>query len=233
MIFLITPLLQGAGDATDLDKTWRGTNKLIAQADKKFKSIAKGIERASVKEWATMAYKVNVQFTPVLLQNSFEHINSEMQFEIKGVEAFFQRQEAIERLAMFMNMFAGVEGVNIPGLMMQMASLLDINIDPRFGQLFTPPPPPEPDTEPIKKSVSMKLDPSQGEWIKYAMAQLLAKEGIQLDLDAIRQAQEFSKNDDEQVKQESGTLPAQDDSYRETDVRSRRRARKNGRLRPR
>ena len=169
-----------------------------------------------------------------MIQDSFEHINSGIQFEVKGVENFFQRQESIERLKVFMDMFAGVSGVNVPGLMMHMANLLGINLDERFGPLFTQPPPPVPETDPLKKSISMKLDPSQGEWMKYAMAQLLQREGIELDLDAIRAGQEFDKDDDPVVKEESGNLPAQQDSYRESDPRTvRPRGRKNGRKRTR
>ena len=218
----ITPLIQGQGDETDLDKTWRGTNKLIQQADKKFKSIAIDVESAGIKGWAELAYAENCQFNPVTNQMGFAEIDGKVGFEVNGVENFFQRQEKIMNLQMFIQYAGSVPGINIPGLVNESADLLNIKIDPKYGPIYMPPPPPMPESKPLNVSVTIPLDPSKGTWQALAAADLLnKKEGLQLDLDAIGQAAEMiTYNTPDKVKQESGVLPPRMDSYTKGDKRN-------------
>lgn len=219
----ITPLINGAGDTTDLDKTWRGTNKLISQADKKFKTIAKGFEDAAIRQWGEMAYKINVQFDPQLIDSNqqFQHINSEVGITVTGVENYFDRHEKVENMSAFIQQFGQMPGVNVVGLMMTMANLMRVDINnPEFGPIYSPPPPPSPPEKPLNASVSIPIDPSKGVWSKYAASQILAQRGISIDLDAIRKGQEYDLYDDPQVKIESGNLPPRKDSYSINDDRS-------------
>lgn len=218
----ITPLIQGAGDAQDLDKTWRGTTKLISQSDKKFKLIAKNIEGSAVKDWLEMAYKINCQFDPQLMAgtDNFEYINGEMKFVVKGVESFFEKQEKIQNISLFTQQFGQIPGVNIVALMMQYADLLGIDINGKFGPIYMQPQPPAPEEKPLNTSVTIPIDPTKGTWAKYAATQVLAQKGIMVNLDAVRAGQLYDLNDDEQLKKESGTLPAGSDSYPKGDIRN-------------
>lgn len=220
----ISPLILGQGDSMDLDKTWRGTQKIIAQSDKKFKSISLDIEDVAVRQWAEFAYKRNLQFNPIIgMDGSFQQINGELGFEVKGVESFFQKQEKILNMQMFTQGVANVPGMNIAGLVNESAHLLGIEIDEaKYGPLYTPPQPPPPESKPMNLSVNMTLDPSKGVWQALAVADILnKKEGIQIDLDAINAVStQIAHQGDEKVKAESGVLPAKMDSYAKGDKRN-------------
>lgn len=220
----ITPLIMGQGDETDLDKTWRGTNKLIGEADKKFKSIAIDIEDALIRQWAEMAYKVNCQFNPIMGQNSFREINGEVGFKVEGVENYFEKYEKIMNLQAFVAQAGNVPGINVPGLINEAADLLKITIDPKYGPIYMPPPPPPPDSKPMNMSVTIPLDPSKGTWMAMAAADLLnKKEGLQLDLDAIGKAGNMiTYGTPPEAKAESGILPPQKDSYSKEDKRTKK-----------
>lgn len=214
----ITPLLMGQGDATDIDKTWRGTNKLISQSDKKFKLISKSIEDAAVRQWAELAYKINLQFSPIRIGGDFETINSETTFVVDGVESFFEKIEQMTNLQSFLQLFGNIPGVNIVGLMHHYMNLIGLELNPSFGPIYTPPQPTKED-KPLSVSVSVPIDPSKGVWAKYAASQILAEKGIVLDLDSIRGAQEFDRDDDTIVKIESGNLPPRGDSYPRREIK--------------
>ena len=217
----ITPQYQGQSDSGDVDKTWRGTNKLINQTDKKFKMIAKGIEDSAIRKWAEMAYKVNVQFTPSSMGLGFEHINSEIGFTVSGVESYFEKQEEIQNLQAFITQFGSVEGFNVVGLVLKLADLLKVTIDEeKYGPLYQKPQGVKREEKPINVTTSIPLDPSKGAWMKYAAAQVLAEKGIQIDLDATRSGQQYDFEDDPNVKIESGNLPPQKDSYPKSDPRT-------------
>jgi hypothetical protein len=51
--------------------------------------------------------------------------------------------------------------------------------------------------------------------MKYIASQILNQKGINVDLDGVRLAQEFDKDDSEIIKRESGNLPAEVDSFPE------------------
>jgi hypothetical protein len=222
----ISPLILGQGDSMDLDKTWRGTQKIIAQSDKKFKSIALDLEDVFIRGWAEMAYKHNLQFNPIIgMDGSFQQINGELGFEVKGVESFFQKQEKILNMQMFTQGVANVPGMNIAGLVNESAHLLGIEIDEaKYGPLYTPPLPPPPESKPMNMSVTIPLDPSKGTWMAMAAADLLnKKEGLQLDLDAIGQAGSMiTYTTPKEAKAESGIMPPQKDSYSKSDSRTKK-----------
>jgi hypothetical protein len=201
-------LMQGAGDQTDLDHTATGVTKVIEQADKKFRMIAKRIENVAIKEWAEMAYKVNVQFNPMPVGGTFREINSSTNFVVEGVDNFFDNLDQTNKLISFTQQAASIPGFNLLGFMMQIADNLDIELDPRYGQMFNPPQPPLPEEKPMNVSVTMPVDMTKGTMPAMAAAQILAQKGIQLDLDAIGEAGTIiTKTTDDQVKEESGILP--------------------------
>ena len=197
-------------------------HKLIAQADKKFKSIAIDVERSLIHDWAEFAYSRNCQFNPILGQNSFQEINGEVGFNVEGVENYFERQEKIMNMQVFTQGVQNIPGMNTMGLVMTSADLLKIEIDPKYGPIYTPPPPPLPESKPMNFSVNIPLDPSKGTWMAMAAADLLnKKEGLQLDLDAIGQAGAMiTYNTPAEAKAESGVMPPQKDSYSEDDSRT-------------
>jgi hypothetical protein len=218
----ITPLLMGSGDSTDLDKTWRGTNKIIQQADKKFKDIARGLEQAGIRDWAEMALKLNIQFNPAMTpEGAFEIVNSEAEFIVKGVENYFDNQENIERYTAFAMQAAQIPGFNIPGLVSRVADMQNIQIDEeRFGPLYTPPQPMPPETKPLNSSVSIPVDMSKGPTMLFTAAQILKQKGIDLDIDSIAQATEiFAKEFDPESKRQSGLMPPSYDSYQRGHVK--------------
>jgi len=203
-------LMQGMGDQTDLDHTATGVSKVIEQADKKFRMIAKRIENVSIRGWAEMAYKVNVQFNPFPLPNIevFSNINSEVNFLVKGVDNFFDNLEATNRLISFVQQGASIPGFNLLGFMLQIAKNLNISLDPSFGPMFNPPPPVTEEQKPLGVSVTMPVDMTKGTLPAMAAAQILAKKGIQLDLDAIGEAGALiTETTPDQIKEESGILP--------------------------
>lgn len=220
----ITPLIQGAGDQTDLDKTWRGTNKLISQADKKFKSIAKHIEDCAIRQWGEMAYKENCQFNPVLSTtgDEFQVINGEISFKVEGVESYFEKQEKIINYTNFITQFASVPGFNVPALVYEVAKMNDIEIDEqKFGPLYTPPMPLPPPTNPISSSISIPIDMSKGPTMLFTAAQVLKQRGIDLNIDSIAEATKvFAEDFDMDNKMQSGLMPPGYDSYRKNDSRS-------------
>ena len=201
-------LMQGAGDQSDLDHTARGVSKVIEQADKKFRMIAKRIESASIKEWAELAYKVNVQFNPLPVNGTFREINSNTVILVKGVDNFFDKMEDTEKLVSFTQQAASIPGFNLLGFMLQIADNLGIELDEKYGPMFNPPPPPVPEEKPMNVSVSMPVDMTKGTMPAMAAAQILAQKGIQLDLDAIGEAGAIiTETTDPKVKEESGILP--------------------------
>ena len=220
----ITPLLQGSGDSGDLDKTFRGTAKIIAQADKKFKSISIDMEDVLIRQWAEMAYSRNLQFNPIVGQDgTFQQINAKPNFVVHGVQSFFDKQEKLMNIQMIAPWAAQLPGFNHLGLLMEAVDLLGIKIDEqKYGPIYTPPPPPLPESKPLNVSVNIPLDPSKGTWMALAAADLLnKKEGIQIDLDSIGQvSQIISHNTDDKTKMESGMMPPAMDSYSKNDVRN-------------
>ena len=220
----ITPQYQGQSDGADVDKTWRGTNKLITQTDKKFKMIAKGIEDSAIRKWAEMAYKVNVQFTPSSMGLGFEHINSEIGFSVSGVESYFEKQEEIQNLQAFITQFGAVEGINMVGLVLKLAELLKVKVDEEtYGPLYQAPQTQRKEEKPLSVTTTIPIDPSKGAWMKYVAAQLLSQKGINIDLDAVRDGQQFDFEDNPIVKTESGNMPPQKDSYPKNDPRTQKR----------
>lgn len=220
----VTTLMQGEGDATDLDKTWRGTNKIISQSDKKFKAIAKNIEEKCIRQWAEMAYKLNCQFDPVLSTtgNEFEIINGEITFKVEGVESFFEKQEKIQTYIGFTAQVAAIPGFNTAGLINTIADMQDIKIDEqKYGPLYTPPQPPPPPVNPINSSVSIPIDMSKGPAMLFAGSQVMAQRGINLNIDNIAEATRvFAEMFPLDAKMQSGLMPAGYDSYRENDKRT-------------
>ena len=91
--------------------------------------IAKRIENVAIKEWAEMAYKVNVQFNPFPINSTFREINSQTNFHVKGVENFFDKLEANNKLVYFTQQGAGIPGFNLTGFMMQIAKDQNIVLD--------------------------------------------------------------------------------------------------------
>jgi hypothetical protein len=80
--------------------------------------------------------------------------------------------------------------------------------------LWSPPPPPVPEEKPLNTSVTMSLDPSKGGFMALAAAQILSQKGIQLDLDAIAEAQNLiTQTTPKENKIEGGMLPPRADSY--------------------
>lgn len=217
----VTPLLQGATDSTDLDKTWRGANKMIQEAEKKFKDIAQGLEEVCIRQWAEMALKVNIQFTPIMLDvNVFETINSESGIIVQGVESYFETQEEVEKLTMFASQAGQIPGFNIPGIVNTIAEKMQISIDPKWGPLYTPPTPPPPPVKEIATRVSMPIDMSKGPAQMFTMAQILKQRGIDLNIDTIAEATKFFVDFvDPETKSQSGVLPPSYDSYSEGDKR--------------
>ena len=204
----IQRLMQGAGDQTDLDKTATGVSKVIEQADKKFRMIAKRIENVAIKEWAEMAYKVNVQFNPFPINSTFREINSQTNFHVKGVENFFDKLEANNKLVYFTQQGAGIPGFNLTGFMMQIAKDQNIVLDEEFGPMFVQQPPEEPEDKPMNVSVTMPIDMTKGTLPAMAAAQILSQKGIQLDLDAIGEAATvITEETPRNIKEESGILP--------------------------
>ncbi len=201
-------LMQGAGDQSDLDHTATGVTKVIEQADKKFRMIAKRIEDAAIREWGEMAYKVNTQFNPLPINGTFREINSETNFVVKGVDNFFDNLEETQNLISFTQQGAAIPGFNLIGFMLQIAKNMNIELDEQFGPMFSPPAPPVPEDKPIGVNVSIPIDPSKGTYMAGLASQVLAQKGIQPDLDAIGTAgaimTEFTP---EQIKEESGILP--------------------------
>lgn len=220
----ITPLIQGAGDATDLDKTWRGTNKIISQADKKFKSIAKNIEDSAIRQWAEIAYKLNCQFDPMLnaTGDEFQTINGEIAFQVKGVDNFFEKQEKIVNYSNFIAQFASVPGFNVPALVDEIASMQDIEIDEqKWGPLYTPPQPPAPPINPTNTSVTMPIDMSKGPTMLFTAAQILKQRGIDINIDSIAAATKvFVEDFSTEGKMQSGLMPSGYDAYRKGDPRT-------------
>ena len=221
----ITPLINGSGDSTDLDKTWRGTNKLIGQADKKFKNSARELEDACIRQVGEMMYKVNVQFNPLQVGvNTFEHVNSEAGITVDGVENFFEKQEKIESYTNFVLNAASIPGFNVPGLVNTIADMQGIKIDEeKYGPLYTPPQPPPPETKPLSVTNSIPLDPSKGPVMLFAAAQVLKQKGIDLDIDSIAEATHiFTTEYPADSKAQSGILPPGYDSYRDSDPRTKK-----------
>lgn len=212
----ITPLLLGQGDSTDLDKTWRGTNKIIQQADKKFKQIARRIENVAIRQAAEMFLKINIQFNPMQnVPGTFELVNSELGIIVKGVENYFENQENIVNYQNYLMLSQAIPGFNTAGIAGAIADMQGIKIDEqRWGSLYTPPMPPSPPDEGLKSSVSIPLDPSKGPVMLFAAAQLMKQKGVDLDIDSIAKATEVFANDfDPKVKAQSGLLPPGGDSY--------------------
>lgn len=204
----ITKLMQGMGDQSDLDQTKGGVFKVIDQADKKFRKRAKSIENKIIKEWAEMAYKVNVQFTPVPMQAQFKEANAGITFEVSGVDNFFDNLEQTQSLISFTQQAANIPGFNLVGTMMQIADNLNIKLDEKYGQFFNEPPPPVPEEKPLNVSVTLPIDMTKGTLPAMAGAQVLAQKGIFLDLDAIGEAGSIITNTTpDNVKEESGILP--------------------------
>jgi hypothetical protein len=201
-------LMQGMGDQTDLDKTATGVTKVIEQADKKFRMVAKDIEFYAIKEWAEMAYKINKQFTPLPNGSSFNDINQEITFRIDGVDNFFNNLEETNKLITFTQQAASIPGINLVGLVLTIADRMGIEVDEKYGPLFQPVEP-QKETKPMSLSTNISLDPSKGTWMALAAADLLnKKEGLQLNLDAIGEAATvISEQTPEKVKEESGVLP--------------------------
>jgi hypothetical protein len=220
----VTTLMQGQGDATDLDKTWRGTNKIISQSDKKFRSIAKNIEESSIRQSAEMFYKLNCQFTPVLDNNGteFETINGEVQFKVEGVDSFFEKQEKIMTYTNFVAQFGQPPGFNTAGVINAIAEMQDIKVDEqKYGPLYSPPQPMPPPTNPINSSISIPIDMSKGPTMLFTAAQIMKQRGIDIDIDTIAEATKvFAEEFDEDNKMQSGLMPAGYDSYRKGDTRS-------------
>jgi hypothetical protein len=201
-------LMQGAGDQSDLDHTATGVTKVIEQADKKFRMIAKRVESVAIKEWAEMAYKVNTQFNPLPVGGTFREINSETTISVDGVDNFFDNLDQTNKLVGFTQQAASIPGFNLLGFMMQIADNMGIELDPKYGQMFNPPPPPVPEEKPMNVSVTMPVDMTKGTMPAMAAAQILAQKGVQLDLDAIGEAGTLiTETTDAQVKEESGILP--------------------------
>ena len=205
----VTRLLQGSGDETDLDKTARGVIKVIDQADKKFRKIAKGIEYSAIKLWAEMALKVNIQYSNVPTGFSFEDINQESAIIVRGVDNFYDNEEEIQKLIAFTQQSAQLPGVNLPGLVLTIADKMKIKIDEsKYGPLYQPPQPTPPEEKPIGVNVSIPIDPSKGTYMAGLASQVLAMKGLQPDVDSIGEAgaimTEFTP---ENIKEESGILP--------------------------
>lgn len=202
-------LMQGAGDDTDLDKTATGVTKVIEQADKKFRMIAKRIEDAAIRQWAEMAYKVNAQFLPITGPANFQNVNQELAFKVDGVDNFFDNIDQVNKLITFASQTAGVPQINTLSLVGTIAEKMDIEVnEAKFGPLFVQPPPPEKEEKPLNVSTNISLDPSKGTFNALAAAQVLSQKGIFIDLDAIGAGAEIiTKDSDEQVKEESGLLP--------------------------
>jgi hypothetical protein len=218
----ITPLLMGQGDSTDLDKTWRGTNKIIQQADKKFKDIARNIEDACIRQWAEMALKVNMQFNPVMNQGGeFEAVNAESSFVVQGVENFFEKQESIQNYINFAMQAASIPGFNIPAIINTVAEMQGIEIDEqKWGPLYTPPQPLPPEEKPLNSSVTIPIDMSKGPTMLFAASQILRQKGINIDVDSIAEATEiFAHEFDPVSKRQSGLLPPSFDSYQKQFVK--------------
>jgi hypothetical protein len=219
----ITPLLMGQGDSTDLDKTWRGTNKIIQQADKKFKDIARNVEDACIRQWAEMALKINIQFNPMQNgMNTFETVNAEVGFMVQGVENYFETQENIVNYSNFIMQAAQIPGFNVPGIVNTIAEMQGIKIDEqKYGPLYTPPQPLPPPQNPISSSISIPIDMSKGPTMLFTAAQVLKQKGIDLDIDSIAEATAIFTNEfDTDAKMQSGLMPAGYDSYRKNDSRS-------------
>ena len=211
----VTPLMQGATDSTDLEKTWRGANKLVQESEKKFKDIAIGLEEVCIRQTAEFFLKVNIQFNPIQTDfNVFEVINSEVGIVVEGVEAYFETQEKIQTYGQFGMQAAQIPGFNVPGIMNTIAEMQRIEIDPKWGPLYTPPPPPPPPSKPVNVSVNMPIDMSKGPAQFFTGAQLLKEQGIDLNVDSIAEATKyFTDFVDPKTKAESGLLPPAYDSY--------------------
>jgi len=221
----ITSLMQGSGDSTDADKTWRGVTKVIAESEKQFKLVAKGLEDACVRQWAEFALKTNIQFDPLpVAVETFETINSEAGITVYGVDSYFQTKEDIEKLQMMIPQLAQIPGFNIPGLAQSAVDLMKLNYDvEKYGPIYQTPQPSPPPTKEINTSVTMPIDMSKGPTQLFTMAQILKQRGIDLNIDSIAQATKYFVDFvDPKTKSQSGVLPPSYDSYQPGDSRSKK-----------
>lgn len=221
----ISSLMQGSGDSTDADKTWRGVNKVISETEKPFKLVAKGLEDACVRQWAELALKTNIQFDPLPVGvETFETINSEAGVKVFGVDSYFQTAEDIEKMMTVIPQLAQIPGFNIPGLAQAAVDLMKLNYDAeKYGPMYTPPqppPPPPPEDKPMNTSVSIPVDMSKGPTMLFTAAQILQQKGIQLNIDSIAEATKiFAQEFDMDSKAQSGLMPPSYDSYTKGDSR--------------
>lgn len=219
----ISSLMQGSGDSTDADKTWRGVNKVISETEKPFKLVSKGLEDVCVRQWAELALKTNIQFDPQPVDvETFETINSETGIKVRGVDSYFQTQEDIEKLMTVIPQLAQVPGFNIPGLAQSAVELMRLNYDEeKYGPIYSPPPPPTPPVKEISTSVTMPIDMSKGPVQLFAGAQVMKQRGLDLNIDTIAEATKFFvDNVDPETKSQSGVLPPSYDSYSNSDKRN-------------
>jgi len=190
----VTQLMLGQGDAADLeDVTFRGTQKVMNQSDKKFKRIVKRFEHNVWKKWLEMDFKLNAQLNdqeylfgdvvdpqtgqplpPINMQD----VVGEYNFVVRGVEYFFDLQDKLDKTIMFSQQSLNKPWINGMVLDRQIAEMMGIK---DIDQVIVPPPPQEP--APRKPAnVSINLDPSKGAGIAMMVAQALKQDGYTIDM---------------------------------------------------
>jgi len=184
----VTNLLNGTGDDSDLDETWRATKTAISQSDKKFKRIAIRFEQKLWQQWLKMGLKLNAQLLdtldpyfndlPINMPVDPSQIIGNFKFSVKGVEHFFDLQDRLEKTIAFANMSTGKPWVNSQKLDEQIADMMGIK---DIEKVIVTPPPAE--KEPKKPAnVSISLNPKDGAMISTMAAQVLEQDGYELDL---------------------------------------------------
>jgi hypothetical protein len=184
----VTNLLNGTGDDSDLDQTWRATKTVIAQADKKFKRIAIRFEQDMWRSWLRMGLKLNAQLLdtlepyfndlPIDMPVDPQQIIGSYRFSVKGVEHFFDMQDRLEKTMLFADRSVGKPWVNPMALDMQIAEMMGLK---DIDQIIVQPPPQEP-TPAKPASISISLNPKDGAAVATTAAQVLQQNGYNIDL---------------------------------------------------
>jgi SHS2 domain-containing protein len=216
-----TELMNGMNDAniSDADRTFRGTAKLIAQSDKKFRVIANRFEQNMWEKWLEMGFEMNAQLNdeaflfnagrldeqgmPINQELSPQDVVGEFTFKVSGVESFFDKQDQMEKIALFRAQTAGAPWINTMALDKQIAEMLELK---DIDSIIVPPPPSKPEVKPPNVSISM--NPKDGTVIAAAVAQLLNNAGWPVDLNmAVDDANIIQKRTAPSRMVQSGLLP--------------------------
>lgn len=216
----MTPLLQGQGDAADLeDVTYKGTKTIVNQADKKFKRIVKRFEHNVWRNWLEMDFKLNAQLNDQLYlfgdivdpmtgqpigPINAQDVIGEYNFVVRGVEYFFDLQDKLDKTLAFSQTTAGKPWINGMVLDKQIAEMMGIK---DINQVIVPPPPPK--TEALKPAnISVNLDPSKGSGIAMMTAQILQQTGYTVNMNqAIQDTKAMGKLLTPQEQLQAGFLP--------------------------